>query len=165
MRFVELSIWAQFAISVSGLAIFKTLGVRSTIVRAPVPTLAIPRPDDPALEGHMNRLNKGTNIHVSRGCILINGSKRCETFGGPYNVMYQGLSENKATIYAEFDGDETPSQVKPGCKLTASWDAEYSDLDFNNNCLKDRSGKYSKCCDDTTTTDDLVNNPYDPTLA
>ncbi|KAJ5372674.1 hypothetical protein N7517_004680 [Penicillium concentricum] len=165
MRFLELSILAQFAISVSGLATFETTRGFSTVaIPVPTPVLAIPEPDDPGLADLMKELNKGTDIHVSRGCIVINDSKRCETFGGPYNVMYQGGESNKATIYAKFNGDKTPGQVKPLCKIEATWPAEYRDLDFRDNCLIDRSRKYSQCCTDETTTTNLVNNPYDPTL-
>ncbi|KAJ5606920.1 hypothetical protein N7537_003539 [Penicillium hordei] len=107
--------------------------------------------------------SSGTNIHVSSGCIVINDSKRCQTWGGAYNVADQNTADSTATIYAKFDGDNTlNAKVTPGCKLMASWPRDYGDLDFTDNCLKDRSGDYSQCCTDDTTTTDVVNNPYAP---
>ncbi|KAK4866932.1 hypothetical protein LT330_008095 [Penicillium expansum] len=86
----------------------------------------------------------GTNIHVSSGCILINDSKRCQTWGGAYNVADQNTASSTATIYAMFDGNNNlNAKVIPGCKIMASWPHSYGDLDFTDNCLKDRSGDYS----------------------
>ncbi|KGO41986.1 hypothetical protein PEX1_091210 [Penicillium expansum] len=86
----------------------------------------------------------GTNIHVSSGCILINDSKRCQTWGGAYNVADQNTASSTATIYAMFDGNNNlNAKVIPGCKIMASWPRSYGDLDFTDNCLKDRSGDYS----------------------
>ncbi|KAJ5199735.1 hypothetical protein N7472_004939 [Penicillium cf. griseofulvum] len=105
--------------------------------------------------------SSGTNIHITRGCVVINDSKRCETFDGTYNVKDQENDHSTATIYSKFDGDDTlHSRVTPGCKLEASWPRGYGDLDFADDCLKDRSGQYAQCCDDSTTTNDVVINPY-----
>ncbi|KAJ5169297.1 uncharacterized protein N7500_002080 [Penicillium coprophilum] len=102
----------------------------------------------------------GTNIHVSRGCIVINDAKRCQTWGGAYNVADQNTANSTATIYAMFDGDNELDQVTPGCKIMATWPRDYGDLDFSDNCLKDRSGLYSQCCDTDTPNTDVVSNPY-----
>ncbi|KAJ5951928.1 uncharacterized protein N7479_010341 [Penicillium vulpinum] len=104
----------------------------------------------------------GTNIHVSSGCIVINESKRCETWGGAYNVADQNTANSTAIIYAMFNGGNTLGQVRPDCKLEATWPRDYGDLDFTDNCLRDRSGEYSQCCSAATSTTDLVDNPYGP---
>ncbi|CAI7636615.1 unnamed protein product [Penicillium manginii] len=105
--------------------------------------------------------SSGTNIHVSSGCIVINDAKRCQTWGGPYNVADQNQGNSTATIYAQFDGDNTLNQkVTPGCKIQPSWPRGYGDLDFTDNCLRDRNGQKIECCSSGTTTTDVVENPY-----
>ncbi|KAJ5515142.1 hypothetical protein N7463_004694 [Penicillium fimorum] len=103
----------------------------------------------------------GTDIHVKKGCIVINDAKRCETWGGPYNVADQNQADSNATIYSKFDGDNTlDAKVTPGCKLMAKWPRGYGDLDFEDDCLKDHNNKYSVCCTDQTINTDIVINPY-----
>ncbi|KAN0072409.1 hypothetical protein V8E54_009338 [Elaphomyces granulatus] len=106
--------------------------------------------------------NAGTNIHISDGCININGSPRCAP--QTYNVADQGKDKSTATIYAQFNGqDTTDVNVVPGCKLTASWPRGYHDIYFgqkNSNCLYDSGNNRidGQCCTSKTTTS--VANPY-----
>ncbi|KAJ5452543.1 hypothetical protein N7445_000726 [Penicillium cf. griseofulvum] len=104
---------------------------------------------------------KGTNIHVKKGCIVVNGEKRCQTWGGAYNVRDLNKANSTATIYSKFNVDDnTNAKVTPGCKLIAEWPRDWADMYFNNDCLEDRNGYYKLCCDDATVNQDLVTNPY-----
>lgn len=100
----------------------------------------------------------GVELIVSRIIVLHQGARLIVL-----DVADQNTADSTATIYAKFDGGNTlNAKVTPGCKLMASWPRDYGDLDFTDNCLKDRSGDYSQCCTDDTTTTDAVNNPYAP---
>ncbi|KAA8651287.1 uncharacterized protein ATNIH1004_000168 [Aspergillus tanneri] len=111
-----------------------------------------------------NYNSDGTNIFVNSGYIVINDSPRCPV--GPdtpgYNVQAGPGSNSTATIYAKFDGSNNMDQeVTPGCKLQATWPANYGDLHYGqDDCLHDMNGKYTQCCTETTT--DRVINPYAP---
>ncbi|KAN0087197.1 hypothetical protein V8E54_000885 [Elaphomyces granulatus] len=104
----------------------------------------------------------GTNIHINAGCININGSPRCAP--QIYNVADQGKAQSTATIYAQFNGqDTTDVNVVPGCELIASWPRDYHDIYFgqdNSNCLYDSGNNRinDQCCTSKTTTS--VANPY-----
>ncbi|KAJ5188986.1 hypothetical protein N7472_008000 [Penicillium cf. griseofulvum] len=99
--------------------------------------------------------------HVKKGCIVVNGEKRCQTWGGAYNVRDLNKANSTATIYSKFNVDDnTNAKVTPGCKLIAEWPRDWADMYFNNDCLEDRNGYYKLCCDDATVNQDLVTNPY-----
>ncbi|KAF7524179.1 hypothetical protein PCG10_005870 [Penicillium crustosum] len=114
---------------------------------------------------------KGTDIHVKQGCILVNESKHCENWDPTSNVPDDidnewhndnGAHISSVFIYAMFDGDDTHNvTVVPGCMLYTSWPSAWSDLDFTaDNCLTDRTGDFRQCCSDSTTTTEIVLNPY-----
>lgn len=61
------------------------------------------------------------------------------------------------------DGDSIlKAKVNPGCRLLATCPRDYGDLYFTDNCLNDRSGEYTQCCTDETTTTDVISNLYAP---
>jgi hypothetical protein len=80
------------------------------------------------------------------------------------DVSDQGKAQNTATIYAQFNGqDTTDENVIPGCELNASWPRDYRDIYFgreNSNCLYDSGNNRinGQCCTAKTTTS--VANPY-----
>ncbi|KAI5461766.1 SGNH hydrolase-type esterase domain-containing protein [Mariannaea sp. PMI_226] len=103
----------------------------------------------------------GTNIHVNKGCIVINDSIRCQD-GDAYNVAHGRWPTSKATFYAKFPGDNTVDyMVTPGCELHADIPANYGDMYFGeDNCLYDSGGNkvLDQCCQNQGTTQVL--NPY-----
>ncbi|KAJ5372737.1 hypothetical protein N7517_004743 [Penicillium concentricum] len=114
--------------------------------------------------------SSGTNIHIDKGCILVNDSKVCHTGTGAYNVPDPNQDDSSATIYAMFEGKgaKLMDKEKPQCKLTVSWPRAWGDLDFTEeNCLQNRSPPdssefWKKCCSDFPENTDLVDNPYGP---
>jgi hypothetical protein len=78
------------------------------------------------------------------------------------DVSDQGKDKSTATIYAQFNGqDTTDKNVIPGCELNATWPRSYGDIYFGQgNCLYDSSSKVidGQCCTAKTTTS--VANPY-----
>ncbi|KAI9853989.1 MAG: hypothetical protein M1813_001598 [Trichoglossum hirsutum] len=122
----------------------------------------------------------GTNIHVNKGCISINGSPRCQD-SPPYSknplfheifffdllttaedVANQNQPYSQATIYANFNaGDTVADNVTPGCELSARWPSNYGDVYFGeDNCLYDSGGNriYDECCKGSTSAS--IQNPY-----
>ncbi|KXG46143.1 uncharacterized protein PGRI_049990 [Penicillium griseofulvum] len=167
MRFLGLSVLV-FAISVSGQSTFKSQ------VAAIIPS---PLPADPQSTAGGTRATtsgqywdpreaisyKGTKIHVSKGCILINDSKRCEEYGEPYHVASGRIDvKMSATIYAGFDGNDKSDYVVPTCKMTPEWShvPKNDDLHFIDNCLKNIRDETIQCCDSNTANEDKVRNPY-----
>ncbi|KAJ5826677.1 hypothetical protein N7447_003440 [Penicillium robsamsonii] len=107
----------------------------------------------------------GTNIRVKKGCVLFNDAKRCQNWGGPYNVADQNTPNSTVTIYAMFKGtsEKLVDKEVPGCKLVGSWPRDWSEMHFSeDNCLEDENKYYRQCCGEDTKTTDLVNNPYGP---
>ncbi|KAJ5177604.1 uncharacterized protein N7500_000303 [Penicillium coprophilum] len=118
---------------------------------------------------------EGTDIHVERGCIVIEGEAHCaptsfsSTMFLPLrlscptvNVSASEKSIVSVEIYAMFDGDNKDDLVTPRCRLSPPWPSNWRDLDFTaDNCITDRSRVWKKCCgDEGNGNDQLTINPY-----
>ncbi|KAF4467818.1 hypothetical protein FALBO_5308 [Fusarium albosuccineum] len=118
----------------------------------------------------------GTNVHVNKGCILINGSPRCASDAGSISGSYES-SYNVASspdepystilILSGFDSSlDNHMHAKATCQLQARWPADYGDIYFGEDgCLYDSGSNkiFDQCC----STPDVNNNgpttnPYCP---
>ncbi|KAJ7148035.1 hypothetical protein C8R43DRAFT_1009337 [Mycena crocata] len=82
-----------------------------------------------------------TNIHVNKGCIMINGVPAC----APASVEN---SNGTAIFFARFEGQG--AVIPPGCQLKAEWPTTYGDIYFDeDNCLKDAQNQTinGQCCE------------------
>ncbi|KAJ5355907.1 hypothetical protein N7517_010516 [Penicillium concentricum] len=113
----------------------------------------------------------GTDIHVERGCIMIEDSKQCApSFGRvglrpeeePYHANATSDSILSVELYAMFDGNDQNPEVTPPCRLSVQWPGDWRDLDFTaENCITDRSGEWKECCPKRGNNNDrVVRNPY-----
>ncbi|UKZ74675.1 hypothetical protein TrVFT333_002345 [Trichoderma virens FT-333] len=116
----------------------------------------------------------GTNVHVNKGCVLINGSPRCSSDSGPianvyqnfYNVAStQGQASSTALILYGYDSsDPYSTQQKATCQMNARWPSNYGDVFLGEDgYLYDAGG--NKIFDQHCSTPDVNNqgptiNPY-----
>ncbi|KAJ2978787.1 hypothetical protein NQ176_g3624 [Zarea fungicola] len=100
----------------------------------------------------------GTDLFINSGCVLVNGSPRCNGNAGKISEVYQSSYHvnadqgdySTATILASFDtGEWYAPQLPPGCQLNARWPRNYGQVFFGaDNCLYDASGSRidNQCC-------------------
>ncbi|KAM5383716.1 hypothetical protein ACJZ2D_001705 [Fusarium nematophilum] len=118
----------------------------------------------------------GTNVHVNKGCILINGSPRCASDAGSISSHYES-SYNVASspdepystvlILSGFDSSlDNHMHSKATCQLQARWPANYGDIYFGEDgCLYDsQSNKiFDQCCSPPDVNNSgPTTNPYCP---
>ncbi|KAJ5970589.1 uncharacterized protein N7479_000507 [Penicillium vulpinum] len=166
MRFLALSVLAQ-AISVSGAVASINKGSVSYPV-TPVNTITVTATATTTSLSYSTTsasptgdAGDGTKIHVSSGCISINGVGRCKSDEGAYNIArVEGQKYSTAVIYSAFDSKNNAEWVVPTCILYARWPSSYGDLDFVRNRLMNRHNNYDQPCEMNERTDLLVPNPY-----
>jgi hypothetical protein len=104
----------------------------------------------------------GTEITVSKGCILVGNDPVCEVENGKpaFKIEDRGSKSQYAVFYGGFTGDTTKEKEAPGCKLAIEWDATIPQLNYDEqNCLYANGIRLtSGCCTEKTT--DEVANPY-----
>ncbi|RSL61888.1 hypothetical protein CEP54_006026 [Fusarium duplospermum] len=101
----------------------------------------------------------GTNVHVQKGCILINNSPRCASDAGAISGVYES-SYNVASspdepygtvlILSGFDANnDIHLHSTATCQLQARWPANYGDVTFGEDgCLYDAGNNkiFDQCC-------------------